>query len=143
MGHNRRLAFSGAAMTNARMRGKKDFVAADIVRDELEDELIASDYFAGAPFTNVGISIRYGLKYDAVPVYWKIDKVHQELPLAIEVDVQDMLVADQEGMNAIFRKAALIALIHAGKKYELKTIRLEELLRIPGEFREFRGHNTN
>jgi Immunity protein 39 len=128
MGHNRRLAFSGAAMTNARLRGNKTFVAAEIVRDELEDELVASEYFVDAPFANVGISIRYGLKYDSEPLYWKIDRAHQELPLAIEVDVNDMLNSDQEGMNAIFRKAALIALIHAGQKYHLKTARLEALL---------------
>lgn len=128
MGHNRRLAFSGAAMTNARLRGKKTFVAAEVVRDELENELIAYDYFAGAPFTNVGISIRYGLKYDHEPVYWKIDRAHQELPLAIEVDVHDMLEASQEQMNAIFRKAALRALVHAGDKYGLKNDRLKTLL---------------
>ena len=128
MPHNRRLAFSGAAMTNARLRGNKTFIASEIVRDELEYQLVASDYFNDDLFTNVGISIRYGLKYAEEPIYWKINKKYSELPLAIEVDVNDMIEADQEQMNAIFRKAALVALVHAGEKYGLKVDRMKELL---------------
>lgn len=128
MVHNRRLAFSGVAMTNARLRGNRTFVAAEIVREELEGELIVSNYFNDNIFKNISISIRYGLKYDNEPVFWKINKKNQELPMAIEIDVNDLLEADQQHTNAIFRKAALIALVNAGEKYGLKVDRMKELL---------------
>ena len=128
MGHNRKLVMGGSALTNARLRGNKTMLAANIVRDEIEKEMIESGYLDHLNFTLVSLMIRYGLKYDIAPEYSKSTHGHNDLALAIEVDTHDMLEANQEQMNTIFRKAALRALVHAGDKYGLKNDRLKMLL---------------
>jgi len=90
--------------------------------------MVNSGYLEAAPFKWVGVIIRYGLKYETEPQYHGINKKHGDLALTIEVDTHDLLDADLAGVVAMFRKATLIALVHAGRKYKLKTDRLEDLL---------------
>jgi len=66
--------------------------------------------------------LRYGLKNDEKPEYNKIDKSDGELPLAIEIDTNQLIDADKEQMKQIFTKATLIALIDAGHKYGLSGV---------------------
>lgn len=118
----------GSSLTMARLRGNKDMRAAGAVREEIEQEMISSSYLDNAPFDFIGLTIRYGLKYDEKPHFLGLDQKTLCCEYAIEVDVNDMLETDYDGLVAIFRKAALIALVYAGKKYDLKTDRLEEML---------------
>lgn len=69
--------------------------------------------------------IREGLEYDVQPEYGRINKKYGDLPLSIEIDVRDLSVAGDEGVYLIYSRAALIALIHAGKKYNLPVSGLE------------------
>lgn len=128
MAHNRKLVLGGSSLTLASLDEVPDFQAAKIVRDDLEREMIQSDYLEGAPFKWVGVVIRYGLKYENKPHYNGIDKKRGDLDLAIEVDTHDLLDADLNGLTAIFRKATLIALVDAGERYGLKVDRMKELL---------------
>lgn len=128
MAHNRKLALLGIALTTARIPPKPNAAAANRCRDELEQEIIQSGYLEGAPFTWVGLSIRYGLVDDDKPHYQKIDLKDGELPLAIEIDVHRLLDATEDEMAAVYRKATLIALAHAGAKYALNTARIDQLL---------------
>lgn len=128
MGHNRKLVLSGVALTKARLPVRQNGAAANCVRDELEAELIDSNYLEGAPFSWVGLIIRYGLKDEAIPHYQPINMNHGDLPLAIEVDVHRLLSVSEEQMVQVYREATLRALIHAGNKYRLPVGRLETLL---------------
>lgn len=129
MAHNRKLVLSGVSLTQARLRGIKSIQAGTQARDELEQEMIESDYLDGAPFKWVGLIVRYGLKDDDEPEYARIDQKDGELPLAIEIDTHRLLDASSfDELVQIFREATLIALVHAGKKYGLRTDRLEALL---------------
>lgn len=128
MAHNRKLVLGGSSLTLARLEHVPDFQAAPIVRDDLEREMIESGYLDDAPFKWIGVVIRYGLKYEAEPHYNGIDKKHGDLDLAIEIDTHDLLDADLAGVIAMFRKATLIALVHAGEKYGLKVDRMKDLL---------------
>ncbi len=69
--------------------------------------------------------LRYGLKNDNVPYYEPINKEHGDLPLAIELDTHDLLIADPDDLKRLFTIATLNALIHAGHKYRLPTEALE------------------
>ena len=129
MSHSRKLVLSGVALTKARIEAKQNAAAANRVRDELEQELIASDFLKMAPFRWVGLVIRYGLKDENEPHYYKIDQKHGDLPLAIEVDTHRLLEASEDEMAAVYRKATLTALIHAGEKYHLPVDRLRSLLK--------------
>ena len=128
MPHNRRLVLSGIALTKARIPPRSNAAAANRVRDELEQEMIQRDYLENAPFSWIGLSIRYGLVDEAEPHYDSIDPADGELPLAIEIDIQRLLDATEDEMAAVYRRATLIALIHVGNKYGLNVDRMKELV---------------
>jgi hypothetical protein len=93
--------------------------AMQAVRAELEQVLLESAFFENAPFEWIGLIIRYGLKDEFDPEYQKVDKVHGDLPIAIEVDSNRLIKADIEAVKAVFRRATSDALIHVAKKYGL------------------------
>jgi Immunity protein 39 len=128
MAHDRKLVIGGIALTPAKIPTKQNGAAANRVRDELEKEMIQSGYLENAPFGWVGLLVRYGLIDETEPHYETISQKHGDLPLAIEVDTHRLLNASEDEMAAVYRKAALIALVHAGEKYRLKVDRMKELL---------------
>ena len=128
MAHNRKLVLGGVALTMARIPAKPMAAAGNYVRDELEQEIIHSGYLENAPFKWVGLIIRKGLVDEVEPHYQKIDPLDGELPLAIEIDVHQLLGVSEDEMAAVYRKATLIALVHAGEKYKLNNNRMKELL---------------
>ncbi|MFA7349608.1 MAG: Imm39 family immunity protein [Methylotenera sp.] len=128
MAHNRKLVLSGISLTKARPN-RHGIEVAGKIRDELEGLLIASGYFDNAPFKWVGLSLRYGLKYENQPHYQHIDKHDGELPLAIELDTHELIEADRAELKKLFMHATLKALVHAGRKYNLPIKSLEELAR--------------
>ena len=123
MAHNRKLVLGAVSLTRARVRG--DMPVMEETRNELEQLLIQNNYFDGAPFIWVGLILRYGLKNDEKPEYNKIDKKDGELPLAIEIDTNEMVGADKQKLKQIFTVATLKALIDAGHKYNLPISALE------------------
>lgn len=125
--HNRRLGLCGVSLTVARPNHNNG-VAAEAVRDEIENIILTSGYLEHAPFWWVTIAIRYGIKYDSKPHYCRINKKYGDLPLAIEVDTHDLIDASLPKLTAIFRRAVLISLIDAGRKYDLPVDRLERAL---------------
>ena len=129
--HNRKLALSGISLTRARLH-RDSGKALDHVRNELERLLIESGYLRGAPFVWVGLSIRYGLTTEEKPHFQRIDQKDGELPLAIEVDTHELLGASFDNLICCFRRATLIALIHAGNKYQRPVTAFEtELATMP------------
>jgi hypothetical protein len=128
LAHNRKLALSGIALTKARIPPKLNGAAANRARDGLEQEIIQSGYLSNAPFKWVGLSIRYGLVDETEPHYAEIDPKDGELPLAIEIDTHRLLNVTEDEMVAVYRRATLIALVHAGEKYGLGVDRMRELL---------------
>lgn len=128
MSHNRKLVLSGVALTKAKIPSRENATAANRVRDELEKEIVESGFLENAPFRWVGLIVRYGLKDEIEPHYYKINLQHGDLPLAIEIDTYRLLGVSEYEMEKVYRRAALIALIHAGEKYQLPTDRLRILL---------------
>src|SRR5690349_2081583 len=123
--HNRRLVIGGVALTKARVRPAKAAAAAMArVRDELEQELIESNYLKDAPFTWVSLIIREGLIDKPEPHYGKIDRKDGELPLAVGINVHRQLNAHENEIVQVYRRATLTALIHAGEKHGLPVVRL-------------------
>ena len=126
--HSRKLALLGVAMTAAR-NPKESIRALGEVRDQLEALLISEDFFDGAPFSWSTLSIRYGLKNELEPHYEKINSSYGDLPLAIEVNCREFKGADLQELRKLFERSALLALIHAGKRYGRPTQALEARLR--------------
>lgn len=125
--HGRKLGLSGVSLTKARTN-RHDVKALTAVRDELEAVLDSDRYLLGAPFTWVTIAVRYGLVDASEPSYQPINKKYGDLPLAIEVDTHRLVGLDVQDLAMLFRQAVLVALVHAGKKYERPCAKLESLL---------------
>ncbi len=115
--HGRKLAFIGIALTKAR-NPKDSIKALSEVRDELERILIESRFFEKAPFSWVGISIRYGIKDEAKPHFQSICKKDGELPLAIEIETAQMQGISLASLKTLLKSAALKALISAAERYD-------------------------
>ena len=128
MAHNRKLVLGGVALTKARIPARQNAAAANLVRDELEREMVASSYLLNAPFSWVGLIVRYGLRDEAVPHYETIDTEDGELAVAIEIDVCRLLSASENEMARVYRETTLGVLIHVGEKYGLSVAGLRALL---------------
>ena len=125
--HNRKLGLGGISLTTQRV-SRHTGQALNEIGDEIEQLIVDSGYLEEAPFSWVTIMIRYGLSYDQIPTYQKINKKFGDLPLSIEVDTHDLIDSSLDDAKLIFGEAILRALIHAGEKYERPTDRLEEAL---------------
>ena len=124
--HNRILGLIGTSLTIARTN-RHDVQALAMVRDRLEPVLETDGFLRGAPFTWVTVAVRYGLVDAAIPTYFPINKKYGDLPLAIEVDTHRITGLNLLALTNLFQTAVLIALIHAGKKYDRPTTTLESI----------------
>lgn len=125
--HNRKLGLSMVSLTKARPP-RHDIEVATAIKNELEPVLITSGYLDDAPFEWVTIVLRYGLKNEEKPHYQRINKKYGDLPLAIELDMHELIEADRNELKRLFTIATLKALTHAGQKYQLPVKSLEEML---------------
>jgi hypothetical protein len=124
MAHNRKYVPGGVALVKGRLKNSHKVVS----QDEIDSFLIESGFCEGAPFRWVTLMYRYGPKNKTVPSYQRIDKKYGDLPLAVEIKMEILEWADKNNlalMRDIFMIGALDALIHAGKKYDRPTQRLE------------------
>jgi hypothetical protein len=142
MSHKRRLALSSVSLTMVRSNRHTISVGTE-VRDELENVLISMGFFENAPFKWIGLMLRFGLKNDTEPKYDKIDDADGELPVAIELDTNDLQNATREELKRFFKVATLKALIHIAKQYDLHSENLIELLREIGNIGEYRNIEGN
>ena len=122
--HNRKLGLCGAAMTTAKLPPFTIAVGSE-VRDAVEQVMIESGFLDNAPFEWVTVSLRYGLKNEDEPHYEPINKEYGDLPLAIELDVSELVGCNRDEMHDAFETAALKALVHAGRKFNLECAALE------------------
>ncbi|MGE3165388.1 MAG: Imm39 family immunity protein [Planctomycetota bacterium] len=123
--HDRKLGLTGTALTLAR-NPKGDVAALTAVRDELEAHLVAADFFDGAPFSWITISIRFGLKDEEEPHFQPINKKYGDLPLSIEIASAAIANASFDALKSQFRLAALRALLAAASRYS----RPDEVLKV-------------
>ncbi len=125
MAHKRKIVLGGVSLTPARLNRAIHQVSSEVM-DEVEALMLESGYLEHAPFKWVGLIFRYGLKNENEPHYKPIDPKDGELPLAIELDTHELRAASPEELRRKLCLGALTALIHAGRKFDLPTARLEE-----------------
>jgi len=125
--HGRKLALTGIALTMERYNQYDDIVS-DVVRNQIEKILINTHFFKVTPFSWITLAVRYGLKNEEKPHYQKINQIYGDLPLAIEIDVNETVGASLEVMKCIVGRAVLVSVIHAGKKYSCPVEALEIML---------------
>lgn len=126
MAHNRKLVLGAVDLVGSRVRNS--IAAMSEVRDSLESILISSSYFESAPFEWVGLIIRYGKENDALPTFNRINKKHGDLPLTIEVDVNEIydIHNSKELLVIYYKKLTILCLIAVAEKYALPKEELEK-----------------
>ena len=127
MVQDRKIVLGGASLTMARAN-RHDLPVMGEIMDELESIMIDIGYLDKAPFKWVGLILRYGLTNEDAPHYQRINKKHGDLPVAIELDVHDLVDASREVLKKIFLVATLKVLVHVGQKYELPYEKFAEML---------------
>lgn len=125
--HGRKLVLSAVALVPGRVRHSA--AAAAEVRELLEAMMIRSAFLADAPFSWVGLMLRYGERNQEAPEYDEIDAEDGELPVAIELDMKDLQRASKGEVQRRFLVATLRSLIDIGRRYNLPTADFEEALK--------------
>jgi len=92
----------------------------------IDQTLSESSYFGNAPFSRIGLIIRYGLKNDTLPEFQRISKKYDELPLAIEIDIRECASLSYEELKQHFLEVCLRALRGVGTKYNVNADALNE-----------------
>ena len=125
--HGRKLVLTGIALTMERYNQYDDIVS-ELARNQIEKILIDTHFFQSTPFSWITLAVRYGLKNEKEPHYQNINQKYGDLPLAIELDVNETIGASLDEMKTIIGRAVLISIIHAGKKYNCPVEILEKML---------------
>lgn len=124
--HGRRLVLSAVALVPGRVRHAA--AAAAEVRELVEAMMIRSGFLATAPFSWVGLMLRYGKRNQEVPEYDEIDPEDGELPVAIELDMKELQRASKDEVQRRFLEATLRSLIDVGSRFNLPIRDFEEAL---------------
>ncbi len=98
------------------------------VRDELDSVLAEAGWFPSAPFKYVSLIIRYGLKTELNPEFQRIIKKYGELPIAVELKMEDMRAVhcDRNKLEELFKYATVEALLAVAERYALPKPLIEE-----------------
>jgi hypothetical protein len=89
--------------------------------------LVESGWFPSAPFKYVSLIIRYGDKTDLNPEFQPIIKKHGELPIAVELKMEDIRAVHRvtTTLESLFRQVTLEALLGVAEKYGLPRSPIE------------------
>ena len=126
MEQKRKLLIGGVALVVGNVRNAGEAMVA--VCDELDPILAESGWFPFAPFKYVSLIIRYGDKIDLNPEFQPIIKKYGELPIAVELKVEDIRAVHRDKIKLVnlFRQVALKALLAVAGKYGLPKSPIEE-----------------
>jgi len=125
--HGRILVLGAVALVPGRVR--HSLAAMTEVRELVEAMMIRVNFVEHAPFSWVGLILRYGERDQESPEYEKIDPQDGELPVAIELDIKSLQNVSEEEVRRRFLQATLLSLIDIGKKFNLPIDDFENTLR--------------
>jgi hypothetical protein len=101
--------------------------------DELEPVLQEVGYTETAPFATASLVFRFGNHTSLAPEYSPIDRRHGELPVAVELCMDELQKADRQELKRLLMCATLKTLIDIGEKNRLPTAPFEARLNACGE----------
>jgi len=124
--HGRQLVVGAVALVPGRVRFSIETMTE--VRELVEATMIQSCFLSGAPFSWIGLILRYGEHEQESPEYETIDPENGELPVAIELDMTKLRYASQGEVRSQFLQATLRSVIDIGKKFNLPIDEFEKML---------------
>ena len=90
--------------------------------------MVQHGFLTGAPFEWIGLILRYGRYNAEVPELESINIKDGDLPVAIELDMEDLQGASKGEVRRQFREATLKAIVGVGRRYGLPTAPFERAL---------------
>lgn len=123
MSDQRILLLGGVSLFKGRVRDAG--LAMQEICYDLEPLLNEISFVDNAPFKTVSMIIRFGDKTDLNPNYEPINKRQSELPVAVEMELASLRVANKDDVKSAFAKATIDVLIDVAKKYNLPSEPLE------------------
>ena len=120
----KQLLIGGVGLVRGRVRDAGPVMVE--ICDELEPHLNEIGFTDSAPFRTVSLILRFGEKEDLSPEYSRIDRRHQELPVAVELPMEVLRKAKRDELKQLFRAATMATLIDVGRKYDLPVTDLEK-----------------
>ncbi len=121
---DRRVSCGGVALVMGRLRNDGKMWK-KVFNETLDAIIRKNDLFKGQPFLWVSVMYRYGIKNDLKVEFkrlTKLDKAYGVLRVALELDMEILMWADQNNLDLlhdIFMIAALEALLQVCDKYKL------------------------
>lgn len=145
---DRRVSCVGVALVKGRLRSRGIL---DKIFDKTLDPIIRqAETFKNATFLWVAITYRYGIKNDLKLEFKRINKKYGDLGVALELDMEILMWADQNNLNLlhdIFMISALEALLQVCKKYKLPSevieIKRSKYGNIPNTIEECEWYKLN
>jgi Immunity protein 39 len=123
----RALLIGGVSTVKGRIKLAGPSIVA--VCDEFEPILQAEGYLANAPFDTVSLVFRFGEAEDLDPEIDKINKRHNELPVAISFSMEELSAMDQVNLTEKFRASVIEVLCDVAANFDLPYEFLDQMRR--------------
>jgi len=124
--HDRLLVLGGSALVRGRLRHSMPALGG--ARDAAEAHMKRSDFLSGAPFEWIGLIFSYGTQRSLHCRIGRINQIYGDLPLTFELDMEELLAATREELEAIFYHATVQCLMEVGRKFDLRIDRLQAVV---------------
>lgn len=111
------LVVGGVGLKKGRIKNAQKAMV--LLAKELNPVLREEGYLVGAPFSLMNVIFRYGSKFDPRPDCEPISQTHNELPFAVEVDMDKLANAPVEVVWRAFAEVLLGALVRIAEQYNL------------------------
>ena len=125
MGDKRQLLIGGVYQQPGKLRLAGPLMLE--ICNELEPQLQRNNYVDPAPFKVVSLIFRFGKEDCFDPEIGKINKAHDELPVAITFDVGRLKTMGREKLLHEFRLATIEVLCDVAANYDLPYAFLDEM----------------
>lgn len=116
-GSNTVFVIGGVALKKGRIRNSQKAMVA--FTKEINPYLIEAGFLDSAPFKLINAVIRYGDSFSEVVEIGSVDKRHQELPIAIEVALDDLKLKSVEEVKNCYAAMFIGGLLHVADEFGL------------------------
>jgi hypothetical protein len=125
MAEKRILLIGGVGLVRGRIKDAGRVMVE--ICDALEPLLNEIGFVKRAPFRTVSLIIRFGETTDLTPQYDPIDRRHDELLVAVELEMAKLRFESKDVVKRAFYDATLTVLDDVARKFDLPALPLESL----------------
>lgn len=126
MAHNWKIVLGGAGQIIG--EPLHDLIAMKSVKLLLHPILLEDWFTRPLHFSFISLIVAYDTYEDLVPIYRRISRRYNSLPLVVRVKMSDVCDPDPAKVYNLLLRATIMCLLHVAARYKLPTERLEKIL---------------